>query len=248
MKKVYLYIVLICLCVNAMAQKDTLTISSLMFIKPAEKKSMSWKEIVNAGDFKGVKVERKKKIDDTISQLQTHWFGFDLGFANYIDETKYAENKSLTNPAIGFPLSKFKMSLINSKSTNVNIWVLQQKYNFKKPGAYLKYSFGFEMFNFRYQYPINFRENQSMYIYLSDAEYEKNKLLTTYISAPIQIGYDYKLKNNKTIGYSGGIILGYLYSATNKQISRTLGKEKYNGDFSLRDMRLASIFELELIN
>ena len=246
MKKVYLYIVLICLCVNAMAQKDTLTISSLMFIKPAEKKSMSWKEIVNAGDFKGVKVERKKKIDDTISQLQTHWFGFDLGFANYIDETKYAENKSLTNPAIGFPLSKFKMSLINSKSTNVNIWVLQQKYNFKKPGAYLKYSFGFEMFNFRYQYPINFRENQSMYIYLSEAEYEKNKLLTTYISAPIQIGYDYKLKNNKTIGYSGGIILGYLYSATNKQISRTLGKEKYNGDFSLRDMRLASIFEVRI--
>ena len=246
MKNFYLYIVFSCFYLNVMAQKDTLTFSSLMFIKPVEKKSMSWKEIVNSGDFKGVKVERKKKIEDTVSQLQTHWFGFDFGFANYIDETKYAENKTLTNPAIGFPLSKFKMSLINSKSTNVNIWVLQQKYNFKKPGAYLKYSFGLEMFNFRYEYPINYRENQPMYIYLSDGDYEKNKLLTTYISAPIQLGYDYKLKNNKTVGFSGGLILGYLYQATNKQISRSLGKEKYNAEVSLRDMRMASIFEIRI--
>ena len=246
MKKVFLYIVFSCLYANVMAQKDTISISSLMLIKPVEKKSMSWKEIFNAGDFKGVKLERKKKIKDSFSQLQTHWFGFDFGFANYLDETKYEQNKTLYNPVIGFPLSKFKMSLINSKSTNINIWVLQQKYNFKKPGTYLKYSLGFEMFNFRYEYPINYRENQPMIISLSDAEYEKNKLLTTYISAPIQLGYDYKLKNNKTIGISGGIILGYLYKATNKQISRSLGKEKYNDDFSLRDLRMASMFELRI--
>ncbi len=246
MKKVLLFIVLSILYQNVFAQNDTLTIGSLILIKPTEKKSMSWKEIVNSGEFKDVKVNRKKKFEDNTSQLQTNWFGFDLGLANYIDETKYEQNKTLYNPAIGSPLSKFKMSLNNSKSTNVNIWVLQQKYNFKKPGAYLKYSIGFEMFNFRYEYPINYRENEAMFIYLSDSSYEKNKLLTTYISAPIQLGYDYKIKNNKTIGFSGGIILGYLYKATDKQISRSLGKEKYTGDFSLRDLRLASIFEIRI--
>ena len=39
-----------------------------------------------------------------------------------------------------------------------------------------------------------------MSIFLGDSTYDKNKLLTTYISAPIQFGYDYKLKNKKTIG------------------------------------------------
>jgi len=246
MKKVLLFIVFSILCLNVFAQTDTLIIGSFLVIKPIEKKSMSWKEIVNSGEFKGLKIDRKKKTEDAVSQIQTNWFGFDIGFANYIDETKYEQNKTLYNPAIGYPLSKYKMSLNNSKSTNVNIWVLQQKFNFKKPGAYLKYSLGFEMFNFRYEYPINYRENEAMFIYLSDSSYEKNKLLTTYISAPIQLGYDYKLNNNKTIGFSGGIILGYLYKATNKQISRSLGKEKYYGDFSMRDLRLAGIFEIRI--
>jgi hypothetical protein len=246
MKKVFLFIVFSILYVNVFAQTDTLKIGSLLVIKPIEKKSMSWKEIVNAGEFKDVKINRKKKVETNTSQFQTNWFGFDLGLSNYIDETKYELNKTLYNPAIGLPLSKYKMSLNNSKSTNVNIWILQQKYNFKKPGTYLKYSIGFEMFNFRYEYPINYRENEAMFIYLSDSSYEKNKLLTTYLSAPIQLGYDYKLKNNKTIGFSGGIILGYLYKATNKQISRSLGKEKYYGDFSMRDLRLAGIFEIRI--
>lgn len=246
MKKVFLFIVFSILYVNVFAQTDTLKIGSLLVIKPIEKKSMSWKEIVNSGEFKDVKITQKKKVETNTSQFQTNWFGFDLGLANYIDETKYEQNKTLYNPAIGLPLSKYKMSLNNSKSTNVNIWILQQKYNFKKPGTYLKYSIGFEMFNFRYEYPINYRENETMFIYLSDSSYEKNKLFTSYLSAPIQLGYDYKLKNNKTIGFSGGIVLGYLYKATNKQISRSLGKEKYYGDFSMRDMRLAGIFEIRI--
>ena len=246
MKKVFLFIVFSILYVNVFAQTDTLKIGSLLVIKPIEKKSMSCKEIVNSGEFKDVKIYRKKKVETNTSQFQTNWFGFDLGLANYIDETKYEQNKTLYNPAIGLPLSKYKMSLNNSKSTNVNIWILQQKYNFKKPGTYLKYSIGFEMFNFRYEYPINYRENEAMFIYLSNSSYEKNKLFTSYLSAPIQLGYDYKLKNNKTIGFSGGIILGYLYKATNKQISRSLGNEKYYGDFSMRDMRLAGIFEIRI--
>ena len=159
MKKVFLFIVFSILYVNVFAQTDTLKIGSLLVIKPIEKKSMSWKEIVNSGEFKDVKINRKKKVETNTSQFQTNWFGFDLGLANYIDETKYEQNKTLYNPAIGLPLSKYKMSLNNSKSTNVNIWILQQKYNFKKPGTYLKYSIGFEMFNFRYEYPINYREN-----------------------------------------------------------------------------------------
>ena len=246
MKKIYFSIVFIlsCICVNA--QNDTLKIGALKISKSATTNPGSWKEIVNSGDLKNIKVKLGRENKTTTGQLETNWFAFDLGFANYIDETKYAENKTLTNPAYGFPLTKFKMALNNSKSTNVNIWVLQQKYNFKRPGTYLKYSIGMEMFNFRYENAINYRENEPMFIFLTDSTYEKNKLLTTYISAPIQLGYDYKLSNNKTIGISGGVIIGYLYKATNKQINRSLGKEKYAGDFSLRDVRMAGIFEIKI--
>ena len=138
------------------------------------------------------------------------------------------------------------MQLNNGKSTNINIWIVQQKYRLKNPAFYLKYGLGLEMFNFRYEYGINFRKNESMIIYLSDESYEKNKLFTSYLSAPVQLGYDFKLKNDKILGISGGLVTGYLFKSYNKQINRELGKEKYNSNFSLRDMRLAGIFEIRI--
>ena len=231
------------------AQNDTLKIGQLLISKPADKTNTNWNELISQGSFKGVKVIKKQaeaNNENKEAGVQTSWFAFDLGFVNYLDETKYDKNKSLYDPAIGLPMSKLKMQLNNAKSTNINLWIFQQKFKFKHPGTYLKYSLGMEMFNFRYEYPINYRKNESMSIFLGDSSYDKNKLLTTYISAPIQFGYDYKLKNQKTIGISGGVIIGYLYKSINKQINSSLGKEKYKSDFSLNDMRLAGIFEIKV--
>jgi hypothetical protein len=230
------------------AQKDTIKIGQILISKPADKTNTNWKDLINQGSLKGVKVI-KKQTEESIEDkegVQTNWFAFDIGLANYLDETKYDKNKTLYNPAIGLPMSKLKMQLKNAKSTNINLWIFQQKFKFKHPGTYLKYSLGMEMFNFRYEYPINYRKNETMSIFLGDSSYDKNKILTTYISAPIQFGYDYKLKNQKTIGISGGVIIGYLYKSINKQINSSLGKEKYKSDFSLNDMRLAGIFEIKV--
>jgi hypothetical protein len=227
------------------AQNDTIKIGQLLISKPESKSNLSWEEIIKNKDLKGLKVNFKKS-NNNFKQLETSWFAFDLALVNYLDETKYAENKSLSNPAIGEPLSKFKMQLNNGKSTNINIWVVQQKYRLKNPAFYLKYGLGLEMFNFRYEYGINFRKNESMFIYLNDESYEKNKLFTSYLSAPVQIGYDFKLKNDKILGISGGLVTGYLFKSYNKQINRELGKEKYKSNFSLRDMRLAGIFEIRI--
>ena len=81
---------------------------------------------------------------------------------------------------------------------------------------------------------------------MSQDNYEKNKLFTSFISVPIQLGYDFKLKNNKILGLSGGVVSGYLYKSLNKQISRELGKEKYHGNYSLKDVRLAGVFEIRI--
>jgi len=234
------------LSISAIAQRDTLKIGQFLISKSPSSINKSWEDIIKNRDLKGVKVVYEKNKELDFKQFETSWFAFDLGLVNYLDETKYLENKSLSSPTIGLPMSKLKMQLNNGKSTNINIWVVQQKYRFKNPSFYLKYGLGVEMFNFRYEYSINFRKHESMFIYLSEDNYEKNKLFTSYLSAPIQIGYDFKLKNNKLIGLSGGFISGYLYKSYNKQIGRALGKEKYHGNYSLRDVRLAGIFEIRI--
>ena len=245
MKKGVQFIFFCLISLQLFAQNDTIKIGQLLISKPESKSNLSWEQIIKNNDLKGLKVNVKKS-DNNFKQLETSWFAFDIALVNYLDETKYAENKSLSNPAIGQPLSKFKMQLNNGKSTNINIWVVQQKYRLKNPAFYLKYGLGLEMFNFRYEYGINFRKNESMFIYLSDESYEKNKLFTSYLSAPVQFGYDFKLKNDKILGVSGGLVTGYLFKSYNKQINRELGKEKYKSNFSLRDMRLAGIFEIRI--
>ena len=246
MNKVAQFVLLFLISLQSFAQNDTIKIGQLLISKPESKNNLSWIEIIKNKDLQGLKVNYKKNIKSNFNQLETSWFVFDIALANYLDETKYAENKSLSNPTIGFPLSKFKMQLSNAKSTNINIWVVQQKYRFKNPYFNLKYGLGFEMFNFRYENGIDFRKDESMNIYLSDKNYKKNKLFISYISFPIQLGYDFKLKNDKLVGVSGGLVSGYLFKSYNKQINRELGKEKYNSNFSLRDMRLAGIFEIRI--
>lgn len=245
MKKGVQFIFFCLISLQLFAQNDTIKIGQLLISKPESKSNLSWEQIIKNKDLNGLKVNFKKS-NNNFKQLETSWFAFDLALVNYLDETKYAENKSLSDPAIGQPLSKFKMQLNNGKSTNINIWVVQQKYRFKNPAFYLKYGLGLEMFNFRYEYGINFRKNEPMFIYLNDESYEKNKLFTSYLSAPIQFGYDFKLKNDKILGVSGGLVTGYLFKSYNKQINRELGKEKYKSNFSLRDMRLAGIFEIRI--
>jgi uncharacterized protein YhbP (UPF0306 family) len=245
MKKGVQFIFFCLISLQLFAQNDTIKIGQLLISKPESKSNLSWEQIIKNKDLNGLKVNFKKS-NNYFKQLETSWFAFDLALVNYLDETKYAENKSLSNPAIGEPLSKFKMQLNNGKSTNINIWIVQQKYRLKNPAFYLKYGLGLEMFNFRYEYGINFRKNESMFIYLSDESYEKNKLFTSYLSAPVQLGYDFKLKNDKILGISGGLVTGYLFKSYNKQINRELGKEKYKSNFSLRDMRLAGVFEIRI--
>jgi len=245
MKKGVQFIFFCLISLQLFAQNDTIKIGQLLISKPESKSNLSWEQIIKNKDLNGLKVNFKKS-NNNFKQLETSWFAFDLALVNYLDETKYAENKSLSNPAIGQPLSKFKMQLNNGKSTNINIWVVQQKYRLKNPAFYLKYGLGLEMFNFRYEYGINFRKNESMFIYLNDESYEKNKLFTSYLSAPVQFGYDFKLKNYKILGISGGLVTGYLFKSYNKQINRELGKEKYKSNFSLRDMRLAGVFEIRI--
>ena len=222
---------------------DTLKFGALKIIKINGEEKKSWVDVIRYFDYDAVKVNYTPKKIAPNAELQTEWLAFDLGVSGYTDYTKYAITPTLSNPSVGLPLTNRKMQPKNN-STNVNIWVVQQKVNLYQHKLYFKYGFGFEMFNYFYSNAIDFRNNEKAFVSLSNNTYSKDKLFINYLTVPLQLSRSFKIKNVQTISLSGGVSLGYMLTARNKQISDALGKKKYYGDFNMNDYRVAGIFQL----
>ena len=222
---------------------DTLKFGALKIIKINGEEKKSWVDVIRYFDYDAVKVNYTPKKIAPNAELQTEWLAFDLGVSGYTDYTKYAITPTLSSPSVGLPLTNRKMQPKNS-STNVNIWVVQQKVNIYQHKLYFKYGFGFEMFNYFYTNAIDFRNNEKAFVSLSNNTYSKDKLFINYLTVPLQLSRSFKIKNVQTISLSGGVSLGYMLTARNKQISDALGKKKYYGDFNMNDYRVAGIFQL----
>jgi hypothetical protein len=141
-------------------------------------------------------------------------------------------------------MSPENFSLNNRKSTNVNIWVVTQKLNIYQHKINLKYGLGVEMFNFRFDKSISFREDITTNVKYDEVSFTKNKLLVKYLTVPVQFNFSPNPTNKKAFYASIGMSAGYLWNAKNKQISGERGKEKFRGNFNLNDWRFATIGEL----
>jgi hypothetical protein len=198
------------------------------------------------GDFKKTKIEISKgprKLKNT----ETNWWTMDIGFANFIDKSPNLMWLAANPSALpyGPPLmSPENFSLINKKSTNVNVWVVTQKINLYQHKINFKYGLGVEMFNFRFDKPISFREDIEKSVKFDVVSFTKNKLLVKYLTVPVQINFSPNPTNKKAFYASIGMSAGYLWNAKNKQISGERGKEKFRGNFNLNDWRIATIGEL----
>lgn len=221
--------------------KTVLKIGDASFGKPNDGE-LGW----ISGDFKKTKIEISKG-PKKLKNLETNWWAFDLGFANYHDKSPtiywLAAHPDLLPYGPG-PIQSSSFSLNNKKSTNVNLWVIQQKLNLYKHKINLKYGVGVEMFNFRFEKPISFREDISGFVKYDDVVFSKNKLLVKYLTIPVQINFKPNPNLKKGFYASVGMSAGYLMNAKNKQISGERGKEKFEGNFNLNDWRVATIGEL----
>ena len=222
---------------------DTVKLGNLKIIKINGEEKKDWITIFRNLDYGAVKLDYNNTKPAVPKDIETQWLGFDLGVSGYTDYTKYAISPTLSSPSVGLPLTNRKMQPKNS-STNVNIWVVQQKVNIYQHKLYFKYGFGFEMFNYFYTNAIDFRNNEKAFVSLSNNTYSKDKLFINYLTVPLQLSRSFKIKNVQTISLSGGVSLGYMLTARNKQISDALGKKKYYGDFNMNDYRVAGIFQL----
>ena len=245
---------------------DTLKIGSILIVNKKEAEATNFKTIIKIGDasygrptdgeygwikgdFKKTKIEIARG-PKTLKNIETNWFIFDLGFANFIDKspTLYwlAANPNSLPFYPGPVMSPENFTLNNKRSTNVNIWVVAQKLNLYQHKINLKYGLGVEMFNFRFDKPISFREDIVTNIKMDVVSFTKNKLLVKYLTVPVQINFSPNPTNKKAFYASIGMSAGYLWNAKNKQISAERGKEKYRGNFNLNDWRFATIGELGL--
>ncbi len=228
--------------------EDTVRLGRLQIIKSQDSNyKKDWLSMVEERDFNNTNFTIKR-APKTLKNIETNWFIFDLGFANFIDKspTLYwlAANPNSLPFAPGPVMSPENFSLVNKKTTNVNIWVVSQKLNIYQHKINFKYGLGLEMFNFRFNKPISFREDITTNLKYDVVSFTKNKLLVNYLTVPIQINFSPNPTNRKAFYGSIGMSVGYLWNAKNKQISTERGKEKFRGNFNLNDWRIATIGEI----
>ena len=228
---------------KVMVANDTMLIGNFKIVKINGEQKKDLVSIIGNFDYEAIKIGYEQQKDLNIDNIQTSWFAFDLGLAGYMDYTKYDKIVNFSKPSIGLPLNYKKVQPKNN-STNVNIWLVQQKVNFYKHKWYVKYGLGLEMFNYYYANAIDIRNNDKGYFTLSSNTYKKNKLFIDYITIPVQVSRTFNVKKFQPISLSGGLSVGYLLNARNKQISDASGKKKYEGDFNFNDYRVAGIFQL----
>lgn len=225
---------------------DTVRLGRLNIIKSQDSNhKKDWETMVEDGDFDNthISIERAPK---KLKNVTTNWFSFDLGYANYRDESAQMAYLAIYP---GLPYNKYwvnsnGLKLDNRKSSNFNIWIVQQKLNLYQHKINLKYGVGFEMFNFRFEQPVSFRNEPGKTVFMDDVNFTKNKLFVKYLTVPVQLNFQPNPYSRKGFYASIGLSAGYLVDARNKQISAERGKQKYDGNFDLNNWRFATIGEL----
>ena len=195
------------------------------------------------GDFKKTKITIDK-APKHLKNIATNWWIFDLGFANLMDNTQPMYYNALPYQSMLAVPNSSNLKLNNVKSSNVNIWVVQQKLNLYEHYWNLKYGVGIEMYNFRFEQPISFSNTPGNYVYFDNAHFSKNKLFVEYLAVPIQLNFQSNPENDKSFYASVGLSAGYLLQSHTKQISEERGKRKVNGNFDLNNVNMSTIGEL----
>ena len=184
---------------------------------------------------------------------------FDIGFANWIDNTNYtaATNEQYLVTRPGQPqINSNDLKLRTAKSSNVNIWFFMQRLNLVKNYLNLKYGFGIELNNYRLSAPLSFKDSgpnpyiagstiSHPFILKDSISFKKDKLSTDYITVPVMLNLRTNPDHpNKDVTVSGGVSIGYLYNSRNKQKSSERGKRKNHGDYDLRPFKFSYVGEL----
>jgi hypothetical protein len=244
MKRIFILMAGLCFALSGFAQTDTtapqkadtIKIGNMIIIKKGKR--------TDGSEDREVQINRRRNLYRP-SNISTNWFIFDLGFANFNDNTNYAaaQSSGFLAPNVG----EDQFDLRAGKSVNVNIWFFMQRLNVIKHVVNLKYGLGLELNNYRFSDDIRFLKNPTKVVMLGpDSLYRKNKLAADYLTIPLMVNFNFTPRRERGFGLSAGVSAGYLYSARQKFKDGPGGKFKVHDDFDLRRWKLSYIGELQL--
>lgn len=217
---------------NGTTSRDTIRVGNLIIVKNGK---------FDKEDSNTVHVYHRHHRRNP-SNLTTNWFIFDLGFANYNDQTNYS---SASAQAFAPGADKDWFGLRTGKSVDVNIWVFMQRLNIIKHVVNLKYGLGIELNNYRYEENIKFKKNPTE-VFMDTINYSKNKLAADYATVPIMLNFNLTPHGRYDFGFSVGASVGYKYSSRQKFKSSVTGKYKTYDDFDMDPWKISYIGELQL--
>jgi hypothetical protein len=252
MRKIYMALAALLVAGSSFAQTDTTKNNN-----KADSTVTGGSDTIKVGTFIIIKKRRPSETKNTQvvierkqhkpSNLSTNWWIVDIGFANVDDKTEYGSAEAASylktiRPGEK-PFTKDDLNLRTSKSSNINLWIVMQRWNLAKGYLNLKYGLGLEMFNYRYENNISYHKSPA-YIFRDSVNFSKNKLFASYVSVPIMLNVNTQPGKKKGFSFSAGVSAGYLIGSRNKQISSERGKVKTKGDFDLEPFRLAYVGEV----
>ncbi len=258
MKQLFTFLAAVIICLTATAQTDstkkqktdTIRIGGIIIVKNGKNKTD--KEV-------NITMGRKSKERKQNANVSTNWWIVDLGFANYTDNTNYANTGSYLVNKPGAPaLNANDFKLRAGKSVNMNIWLFMQRLNLIKHYVNLKYGVGVELNNYRYKSAITYKEGgvipysggmqtNAPFIFRDSVSFTKNKLAADYVTVPLMLNFTSNPSSRKKgISISAGVSAGYLYGQRNKQKSSEGGKDKNRGDYDLNRFKMSYVAELGL--
>lgn len=230
------------------AKPDTVRIGNMIIIK-------------KMGEPEGKTITMSRFPQVANQNISTSWWIFDLGFANFSDQTNYSAATTgqyvVNRPGAG-NLGESDFKLRAGKSSNVNIWIFMQRLNVYKHYVNLKYGIGAEMVNYRFKTPVSFKESgpapytsgqniSHPFVFRDSISFEKNKLAASYLTVPFMININTNPKKpGRSLSFSAGMSVGYLYGSRNKQISDERGKLKNKSDYGLENWKISYVGELGL--
>ena len=258
MKQLITFLAAAIICSTATAQtdstkkqkSDTIRIGGIIIVKNGKNKNNKEVDITMGRKNS----ERKKNAN-----VSTNWWIVDLGFANYTDNTNYANTGTYLVNRPGSPaLNENDFKLRAGKSVNVNIWFFMQRLKLGTPHVNLKYGVGLELNNYRYKSSVSYKEGGAVpytagtqtnapFIFRDSVAFSKNKLAADYLTVPLMLNFNSNPGSKKKgISFSAGVSAGYLYGQRNKQKSDGRGKDKNRGDYDLNRFKLSYVAELGL--
>jgi hypothetical protein len=199
-------------------------------------------------DIKKIGYSLKNTVKRQPKKVSTTWFGFDIGFAGYNDQTNYSsiEAQNFLKPASLVPNRAGNYALRTSRVSNFNIWFFMQRLSVVKSVVNLKYGLGIESNNYFLKTGITYVDGADVYTTDKGSVFSKNKLVANYLTVPLMVNINTNpSKVKKGFQISAGVSGGYLIGARQKQKSAS-GMDKNKTDFNLEQFKLAYVGELGL--